>query len=90
VQYSRVQEPEIFGHVFEICPRCGHIRGGLTESATELDQILAMPHIEAASCLTRIYNYLPLLPPKAELETKAMLRKAIAAKKARSLRTWGI
>jgi cell filamentation protein, protein adenylyltransferase len=30
----------------------------------------------------RPYNDLPLLPPKAELETKAVLRKAIAAKKA--------
>ena len=28
------------------------------------------------------YNDLPLLPPKAELETKAVLRKAIAANKA--------
>jgi hypothetical protein len=28
------------------------------------------------------YDGLPLLPPKAELETKAVLRKAIAAKKA--------
>ena len=28
------------------------------------------------------YNDLPLLPPKAELETKAVLRKVIAAKKA--------
>jgi hypothetical protein len=28
------------------------------------------------------YNDLPLLPPKAELETKAVLRKAIAASKA--------
>jgi hypothetical protein len=28
------------------------------------------------------YNDLPLLPPKAELETKAMFRKAIAANKA--------
>lgn len=27
------------------------------------------------------YNDLPLLPPKAELETKAVLRKAIAANK---------
>ena len=30
----------------------------------------------------RPYNDLPLLPPKAELETKAVLRKAIAANKA--------
>jgi hypothetical protein len=28
------------------------------------------------------YNDLPLLPPKVELETKAVLRKAIAANKA--------
>jgi hypothetical protein len=28
------------------------------------------------------YNDLPLLPPKAELETKAVLRKTIAANKA--------
>jgi len=28
------------------------------------------------------YNALPLLPPRAELETKAVLRKAIGAKKA--------
>jgi cell filamentation protein, protein adenylyltransferase len=28
------------------------------------------------------FNDLPLLPPKAELETKAVLRKAIAANKA--------
>ena len=28
------------------------------------------------------YNDLPLLPPKAELETKPILRKAIAANKA--------
>ena len=28
------------------------------------------------------YNDLPLVPPKAELETKAVLRKAIAANKA--------
>jgi len=28
------------------------------------------------------YNDLPLLPPKAELETKAVLRKAIGANKA--------
>ena len=28
------------------------------------------------------YNDLPLLPPKAELESKAVLRKAIAANKA--------
>jgi hypothetical protein len=28
------------------------------------------------------YNDLALLPPKAELETKAVLRKAIAANKA--------
>ena len=28
------------------------------------------------------YNDLPLLPPKAELETKSVLRKAIAANKA--------
>ena len=28
------------------------------------------------------YNDLPLLPPKAELETKAVLRKANAANKA--------
>ena len=28
------------------------------------------------------YNELPLLPPKTELETKAVLRKAIAANKA--------
>lgn len=28
------------------------------------------------------YNDLPLLPPTAELETKAVLRKAIAANKA--------
>ena len=28
------------------------------------------------------YNDLPLLPPKAELEMKAVLRKAIAATKA--------
>jgi hypothetical protein len=28
------------------------------------------------------YNDLPLLPPKAELETKAVLRKAVAANKA--------
>jgi hypothetical protein len=28
------------------------------------------------------YNDLPLLPPKTELETKAVLRKAIAANKA--------
>ena len=28
------------------------------------------------------YNDLPLLPPKAELETKAVLRNAIAANKA--------
>jgi hypothetical protein len=27
------------------------------------------------------FNHLPLLPPKAELETKAVLRKAIAANK---------
>jgi hypothetical protein len=30
----------------------------------------------------KLYNNLPLLPPKAELETKAVLRKAIAANKA--------
>ena len=30
----------------------------------------------------RPYNDLPLFPPKAELETKAVLRKAIAANKA--------
>ena len=30
----------------------------------------------------KLYNDLPLLPPKAELETKAVLRKAIVAKKA--------
>jgi hypothetical protein len=30
----------------------------------------------------RPYNDLPSLPPKAELETKAVLRKAIAANKA--------
>jgi hypothetical protein len=29
-----------------------------------------------------IQNDLPLLPPNAELETKAVLRKAIVAKKA--------
>jgi hypothetical protein len=29
------------------------------------------------------YNDLPLLPPKAEIETKAVLRKAIAANRAR-------
>jgi hypothetical protein len=28
------------------------------------------------------YNDLPLLPPKAELETKGVLRKAFGAKKA--------
>lgn len=28
------------------------------------------------------YNDLPLLPPKAELESRAILRKAIAANKA--------
>jgi len=28
------------------------------------------------------YNHLPLLPPQVELETKAVLRKAIAANKA--------
>ena len=28
------------------------------------------------------YNDLPLLPPKAELETKAVLRKAMVANKA--------
>jgi hypothetical protein len=28
------------------------------------------------------YNDLPLLPPKAEIETKAVLRKAIAANRA--------
>ena len=31
-------------------------------------------------------NDLPLLPPKAELETKAVLRKAIAANRALELR----
>jgi len=30
----------------------------------------------------RPYNDLPLLPPKAELETKAVLKKTIAANKA--------
>jgi hypothetical protein len=30
----------------------------------------------------KTYNDLPLLPPKAELETKAVLRKAIAANEA--------
>lgn len=30
---------------------------------------------------TNPYNDLPLLPPKAEFETKAVLRKAIAANK---------
>jgi hypothetical protein len=30
----------------------------------------------------KLYNDLPLLPPKAELETKAVLRKTIAANKA--------
>jgi len=30
--------------------------------------------------LDKPYNHLPLLPPKAELETKAVLRKAIRAR----------
>jgi len=32
--------------------------------------------------LDKPYNDFPLLPPRAELETKAVLRKAIAANKA--------
>ena len=31
---------------------------------------------------TKPYNDLPLLPPKADLETKALLRKTIAVNKA--------
>ena len=31
---------------------------------------------------TKPYNDLPLLPPKADLETKALLRKTVAVNKA--------